>query len=171
METMSFQAFRVGSLEKPAVYGRPRLMPDGRELTLFQFADERRPDGHTGRLEGLFCCPTLGELAAWRGGPRGSWDNSWQLDCLGAEPFVYDAECWSRIEDEWVFLHDGDPCYPPSVGASVERVAGWVDRYWTTGVPLSRWHSGPRPAWWNGEMLVPPAAIVGVSPAAAALAA
>lgn len=167
----TFTAYRVGSLEKTVRYGE--------RTALLEYVDSRRPAGTVGRLEGLFCLPSLAGVDRWLklAGKRAErWSlgpeatTVWQLICTGDPLPVYQCLNWEETSRAWDALvreeiMGAGPLRLRSLRRRLERVCDYL---WRTTADWQDFQTG-RPLGYpwcadEVEMLIPPALIVAAEP-------
>lgn len=133
--------YRSGTLEKVADYGAAQQF--------FAAADAERPQDRVGRLDGLFCSPTLAGMSRWYLANlqlgREYVADPYELFYEGPEPYAYPVDAWD--------------------GASIKNGSNGYGAYWEAAVPLSRVLADPvaYPAK-DWEVLVDPAYIRSARP-------
>lgn len=152
--------YRLGDLDKATSYG------DSHEL--FEIADKFRPQDRTGRLQGLFCAPTLEALNYWVRAVKANNGHfyeaedlpCWELQITEPAPYVYSASAWNAV----AFRSQSDPL-PRWVGDA--SLLDTIDRYWEQGAPLDAFLAGDHQlSEADGlEVIVSPTQIVAALPA------
>jgi len=132
--------YRAGSAVKSTDYGIAHQA--------YSDADLQKPVGHVGRLNGLFCVPSLPEVAQWvrsnaMSGP--AYDpQPTELFYTGPEPFIYPVIGWHRACRDAESGHED----------------AYLQNYWEQGLPLSAYKQidTKNEHLWSmgGEMLIDP---------------
>lgn len=147
-----------------------KIAPDGVVGDQWRIADERRPDGHVGRCDGIFCAPLAAQAVCWSGVGSADRVTPWSVFALelvpGVVPFVYDADAWLSVDWPYRLWADAEARHAPAVVIADARTQlnAAIDRYWQSAVPLcdladvrAEWCDPSRA---QAEMLIEPRWIV-----------
>jgi hypothetical protein len=158
-ETIKTKLYRAGGTVKAKNYGEAHQA--------FAAADQVKPEGRVGRLEGLFCSVDISDLSKWTlatSGAGSEYDpRPRELNYSGLEPYVYPADGWldaTSSFDSLKYLLKRE-----NRSATEQELEFFKSQYWNKGILLSEYiqnrHLIDQEHVWRGggEVLIDPASI------------